>query len=404
MTPTLVSRRLVAALLLATAPAPVALAQGGVQPNATAQTVTVTRAPFGALPDGRAVELFTLTNARGTEVRITNYGAIVTSVRTRDRAGKLDDITLGYDSLAGYLRETPYFGAVVGRVANRIARGHFTLDGKTYTLAINNAPNALHGGTVGFDKVLWTAAPFQRAGAAGVVLRYLSKDGEEGYPGNLNVQVRYTLNARDELSVEYEATTDKATPVNLSQHTYWNLAGTGPSTPAHAPLPTALQHVLTIDASAYTPVDSTLIPTGQIASVAGTPFDFRTPTAVGARIGQTDTQLRYGNGYDHNWVLDRHGRTGLVHAARVYEPTTGRTLDVSTTEPGMQFYTGNFLDGKIAGKAGRSYPFRSTVVLETQHFPDSPNHPNFPSVILRPGQTFRSQTVFAFGVQTAVHK
>jgi aldose 1-epimerase len=358
----------------------------------------VTRAPWGNLPDGRQVELFTLTNARGVVVKVTNYGAIITEVHVPDRNGRLDDIALGYDSLAGYLRETPYFGAVVGRVANRVAKGHFTLDGQTYTLAVNNGQNSLHGGLKGFDKVLWTPTPFQGADGVGVALRYVSPDGEEGYPGTLTVDVRYTLTPRNEIVVDYRATTDKATPINLSQHSYWNLAGTGPSNPPNAPLPVNSDHVLTIDASSYTPVDSTLIPTGEIASVAGTPFDFRTPTAVGARINAQNQQLKFGGGYDHNWVLDRNGRTGLVHAARVYEPTTGRTLDVSTTEPGIQFYTGNFLDGKIVGKNGRAYPYRSTVVLETQHFPDSPNHPNFPSVILRPGQTYQSQTVFTFGV------
>ena len=358
---------------------------------------TVTRSSFGTLPDGRAADLFTIRNAHGIEVQATSYGAIITVVRTPDRNGRLDDIVLGYDSLAGYLRDTPYFGAVVGRYANRIAKGQFTLDGATYNLARNNGPNSLHGGLRGFDKVLWNATPFQSDSGAGVRLTYVSPNGEEGYPGTLNVSVTYTLTPRDELVVDYEATTDKATPLNISQHTYWNLSGTGPTSVPGQPLATNSQHVLTLDASRVTPVDSTLIPTGELTSVAGTPLDFRTPTAVGARIGQADTQLRYGGGYDHNWVLDREGRTGLVHAARVFEPTTGRTLDISTTEPGIQFYSGNFLDGKITGKYGRPYPYRSTVVLETQHFPDSPNHPNFPSTILRPGDTFQSRTVFTFG-------
>lgn len=359
---------------------------------------TVTRSSFGTLPDGRAADLFTMKNAHGVEVQATNYGTIITVVRTPDRNGRLDDIALGYDSLAGYLRDTPYFGAVVGRYANRIAKGQFTLDGVTYNLARNNGPNSLHGGLRGFDKVLWNATPFQSDSGAGVRLTYASPDGEEGYPGTVNVTVIYTLTPRDELVVDYEATTNKATPLNLSQHSYWNLAGTGPTPKPGEPLVTNSQHVLTIDASRVTPVDSTLIPTGELTSVTGTPLDFRTPTAVGARINQADTQLRYGGGYDHNWVLDREGRTGLVHAARVFEPATGRTLDISTTEPGIQFYSGNFLDGKIIGKHGRPYPYRSTVVLETQHFPDSPNHPNFPSTILRPGETYRSRTVFAFGV------
>jgi aldose 1-epimerase len=370
-----------------------AAARGATTPRAAGAGVT--RAPFGTLPDGQAVELFTFSNANGVEVRATNYGGIITALRTKDRDGRLDDIVLGYDSLAGYLKESPYFGAIVGRVANRVARGKFTLDGKTYTLATNNGPNALHGGLKGFDKVVWAAEPFESDSGSGIALRYVSKAGEEGYPGTLTVGVRYTLTPRDELIVDYEATTDAPTPLNLSQHSYWNLAGTGgaPGTP----LPTNAQHVLTLDASSYTPVDTTLIPTGEIAPVAGTPLDFRTPTAIGARIDQAHQQLKFGGGYDHNWVLDRNGQTGLVHAARVTEPTTGRTLDISTTEPGIQFYSGNFLDGKITGKANRTYPYRSAIALETQHFPDSPNHPNFPTVILKPGETYRSRTVFTFG-------
>lgn len=358
--------------------------------NAAGAPPAVTHAPYGKLPDGRAVELFTLTNAHGVEVRAMTYGGIITSLRTPDRTGALDDIVLGYDSLAGYLKETPYFGAIVGRYANRIAKGKFTLDGKTYQLAKNNGPNTLHGGLRGFDKVLWTAEPVQSDSGAGVSFRYTSKDGEEGYPGTLNARVTYTLTPRDELVVDYEATTDKATPLNLSQHSYWNLHGAkgGP----------ILDHKLSLDASAFTPVDSTLIPTGELKPVVGTPFDFRTPYAIGARIDQQDTQLKYGIGYDHNWVVDRAGKTGLVHAARLVDPTTGRTLDVSTTEPGIQFYSGNFLDGTLTGKGGQVYAHRTGLCLETQHFPDSPNHPNFPTTILRPGETFRSRTVFAFGV------
>jgi aldose 1-epimerase len=349
----------------------------------------VTRAPFGRLPDGRAVDLFTLTNGHGVEVHVMTYGASITVVRTPDRAGRLDDIVLGFDSLAGYLGEHPYFGALVGRYANRIGRGQFPLDGVTYRLALNNGPNSLHGGRRGFDKVLWTAEPFFGENTARVVLRYTSPDGEEGYPGTLATRVTYTLNARDELVVDYEATTDKPTVVNLTQHSYWNLRGEGRGD--------ILDHVVEIDASSFTPVDSTLIPTGEIAPVSGTPFDFREPAAVGARIGAPNEQIRFGRGYDHNWVLDRTNG-GLTHAARVVDPTSGRTLDVSTTEPGMQFYTGNFLDGTLVGKAGHVYGHRAALVLETQHYPDSPNHPNFPSTVLRPGTTFRSQTVFKFGV------
>jgi len=354
----------------------------------------VTHAPFGRLPDGRAVEQFTLTNAHGIEVRVITYGAIVTGIRTPDRSGQLDDVVLGFDSLAGYLKDSPYFGAIVGRYANRIANGQFTLDGATYRLAKNNGPNSLHGGVRGFDKVIWSGEPFQSDSGVGVTLRYTSKDGQEGFPGTLATRVTYTLTPRDELVVDYEATSDKATPVNLSQHSYWNLRGTAGGGGGDV-----LDHVLTLDAVAFTPVDSTLIPTGEIASVAGTPFDFRSPTPIGARLAQQNTQLRFGGGYDHNWVLDRASEPGLVHAARLLEPGSGRTLDVSTTEPGVQFYSGNFLDGTIKGKGGRVYAHRSGLCLETQHFPDSPNHAGFPSTILRPGQTYRSRSVFAFGVE-----
>ena len=351
--------------------------------------MTVTRSAFGRLPDGRGVDVYTLANAQGIEVRVMTYGAIITVVRTPDRVGHVEDIALGFDNLAGYLGEHPYFGALVGRYANRIAHGRFTLDGTTYHLPVNNGPNSLHGGLRGFDKVLWSAESFRDGDAAGVTLRYASPDGEEGYPGKLSVRVTYTLNSRDELDVDYEATTNKPTVVNLTQHSYWNLHGEGRSD--------ILDHLVEIDASDFTPVDSTLIPTGQIAPVAGTPFDFRTPVAVGSRIAGPNEQLRFGGGYDHNFVLDRK-EGGLTHAARVVDPVSGRTLDVSTTEPGMQFYTGNFLDGTIRGKRGHVYVHRGALVLETQHYPDSPNHPNFPSTVLRPGATFHSRTVFAFGV------
>jgi aldose 1-epimerase len=348
---------------------------------------TVTRAPFGKLPDGRSVELFTLTNRHGIEVRAMTYGAIITSIRMPDRHGTRADIVLGFDSLGGYLAGSPYFGAVVGRYANRIAGGRFTLEGRTYRLARNNGPNSLHGGERGFDKVLWTAEPFETDSTAGVVFSYESRDGEEGYPGNLRVKTTYTLNDDNELDFEYEAVTDKATPINLSQHTYWNLHGDGRGD--------ILDHVLTLNASAYTPVDSTLIPTGRLAPVAGTPFDFRRPTAIGARIGTDDQQLRFGRGYDHNWVLDANP-DGPTNAARLEDPTTGRRLDIGTTEPGIQFYSGNFLDGTLEGKHGRTYGHRSGLCLETQHFPDSPNHANFPSTILRPGRRYQSRTTIVF--------
>lgn len=351
------------------------------------------RAAFGRTADGRAAELFTLTNARGVEVRLTNYGGIITALRTPDRSGRFDDIALGYDSLSGYLRDTPYFGAIVGRYGNRIAKGKFTLDGTTYSLAVNNGPNALHGGLRGFDKVVWTAEPFRNSTGVGVMLDYTSANMEEGYPGTLRTRVVYTLTDDNRLIVDYHATTDKPTHVNLTQHSYWNLSGDGKRD--------ILAHELTINADSMTPVDTTLIPTGQIAPVAGTPFDFRRSTPLGARIDQKqNTQIRYGGGYDHNFVLNRGGAAadGLAHAARVFDPETGRTMDIFTTEPGIQFYTGNFLDGSITGKAGHIYHYRYGLALETQHYPDSPNRPNFPSTVLRPGQEYRSRTVFAFGV------
>ncbi len=324
------------------------------------------------------------------QVRTIAYGAIIVSIRAFDRRGQLDDVVLGFDTIEGYLHNTPYFGALVGRYANRIAKGRFMLDGTTYQLATNDGPNHLHGGIKGFDKVLWQAEPFESTGGVGVLYRYRSRDGEEGYPGTMEVRVRYTLTRSSQLVVEYEATTDKATPVNLTQHSYFNLAGAGARD--------VLGHHLTIDADRYLPVDDTMIPTGELASVDGTPFDFRRPTPIGARINQPNQQLINGKGYDHDFVLNGHADGKPVHAARVVEPTSGRTLDVSTTQPGLQFYSGNFLDGTIKGKGGRAYEHRSGLCLETQHFPDSPNHPNFPSTILRPGERFQSTTVFAFGV------
>jgi aldose 1-epimerase len=350
---------------------------------------TVTVAPFGRMPDGKAVEVYTLTNARGMQVRTITYGAIIQAIRVPDRSGHLGDVTLGHDSLQGYLTASPYFGAVVGRYANRISRGRFTLEGRTYRLAVNNGPNHLHGGLKGYDKVVWRARSFQRGDTAGVKFEHTSPDGDEGYPGTVRVAVTYSLLPGNELVVEYHATSDRATPLNLSQHSYFNLAGEGSGD--------ILKHVLTVRADRYTPVDTTLIPTGELASVAGTPFDFRQPTPIGARIGQADTQLQRGKGYDHNFVLSRTGPR-LFGAVHVLDPTSGRTLDISTTEPGLQFYSGNFLDGTITGKAGHVYGHRSGLVLETQHFPDSPNQPGFPSTILRPGKEYRSQTVFAFGV------
>jgi len=354
----------------------------------TGSTRGVVKSPFGRTTDGTPVDAYTITNRNGTSLRAITYGGIITSLRTRDRAGTLDDVVLGFDDLDGYLKEHPYFGAIVGRYANRIALGRFTLGGRTYQLPLNNGANTLHGGTRGLDKVVWSAEPFETDTTGGVALTYTSPDGDMGFPGRLVMRVTYTLDDQDRLTVEYRATTDKATPVNLSQHSYFNLTGSATRD--------ILGHVLQLDASRYTPVDSALIPTGALASAAGTPFDFRTPTPIGARIGQADEQLRRGRGYDHNFVLDG---TGFRQVARVVEPTTGRTLTVHTDQPGVQFYTGNFLDGSITGKSGRVYRHRYGFCLETQHFPDSPNQPAFPSTILQPGEAYQTRTVFAFGVE-----
>jgi len=377
------SLSIVAQFACTTKEAPISSPAGNPAPSSGRST----RAAFGATPDGTAIELFAVTNSHGVELRAMTYGAIILSLRVPDRAGTLDDVVLGYDTAMDYVRNnSPHFGAVVGRYANRIAKGRFMLDGQTFTLATNNGPNHLHGGLKGFDNVVWRG----EAVPNGVAFTYVSADGEEGYPGRLQVRVTYTLTDRDELAVEYQATTDKPTVVNLSQHTYFNLAGQGTRD--------VLDHRLQLDADRYTPVDATLIPTGELALVAGTPFDFRQPAAIGARIDDPHPQIKNGLGYDHNWVLN--GPSGqLRHAVRVVEPTTGRALDVATTEPGLQFYTGNFLDGSITGKQGRVYRKRFGFCLETQHYPDSPNQPAFPSTVLRPGETFKSRTVFTFGVE-----
>jgi len=361
--------------------------------------MSVTREPFGNLPDGRPVSLYTLRNASGMEVRAMTYGGIILSLRVPDREGNLDDVVLGYEALEGYLEETPYFGAIVGRYGNRIARGRFELDGRDYELAINNGPNHLHGGVVGFDKVIWNAEPFQEEGAVGLVFSRTSPEGEEGYPGNLAVRVTYTLTHDNALVFDYQATTDVPTPVNLTQHTYFNLAGDGSGD--------ILDHQLEIDARRYTPVDETLIPTGELAPVEGTPFDFRQPETMGRRIEADHPQILFGGGYDHNFVLDQEAvpewaqdapkpASGLTPVARVTEPTSGRVMEVYTSEPGVQFYSGNFLDGSITGKGGVAYEHRYGFCLETQHFPDSPNKPEFPSTILRPGEEYRSRTVYFF--------
>jgi aldose 1-epimerase len=364
----------------------------GAQGSGTRKGPNVTRAMSAAALNGTPIEVFTLTNSHGVELQAITYGGIITSLKVPDRSGRVVDVVLGFDSPDSYLKDPPppFFGALIGRYGNRIAKGTFTLDGTVYTLATNNSPNHLHGGNKGFDKVMWAGDTRQTGDGASVVFTRTSPDGEEGYPGTLQARVTYTLTDRNELVVDYQAKTDKATPVNLTQHSYFNLAGAGSGD--------ILGHELLINADRYTPVDATLIPTGELASVAGTPFDFRKATPIGARIGEDHPQLKNGKGYDHNWVLNRTG-VGLQLAARLTDPSSGRTLEIRTTEPGLQFYSGNFLDGTITGKGGHKYAFRSGLCLETQHFPDSPNHSNFPSTILRPGQSYDSKTVFAFSAR-----
>ena len=361
---------------------------------------TVTHAATGVTFDGTEIEEYTLRNSHGMEVRALTYGGIIRVLQVPDKSGHVADVVLGFDTAKGYLSDPPppYFGAIIGRYGNRIANGTFTLDGHTYTLPKNNGPNSLHGGDRGFDKRIWKAEARQTAAGASVVFSRLSPDGEEGYPGNLQVRVTYTLTDDNDLIVDYHATTDKATPVNLTQHSYFNLAGEGSGD--------ILSQELMINADRYTPVDDTLIPTGQLAPVQGTPFDFRKPTAIGARINADDPQIKKGPGYDHNWVLNAGGGARraaggakLVLAARLTDPKSGRTLEIRTTEPGLQFYSGNFLDGTITGKNGHVYGKRSALCLETQHFPDSPNHAGFPSTILRPGQTYETRTVFHFSAR-----
>ncbi len=342
--------------------------------------------------DFDSIQLYTLTNSEGMQVKVTNYGAIITSIMVPDRDGQLGDIALGYHHVENYINavDKPYFGAIVGRYGNRIAKGEFDLDGETYSLAVNNKPNHLHGGVIGFDKVVWDAKLTKGPHWQGIELSYLAKDKEEGYPGNLKITVTYQLTDANELRVEYDATTDKATPVNLTQHTYFNLKGEGEGT--------ILDHELMINATRYTPVDSVLIPTGELASVEGTPFDFTSAKAIGRDVSKENQQLEYGLGYDHNFVLDRDD-DGLVLAARVHEPTSGRIMEIHTTEPGIQFYCGNFLDGRLVGKSGKAYVHRGGFCLETQHYPDSPNQPDFPSTILRPGKAYETTTVFKFSAK-----
>lgn len=367
-----------------------ACAAGGDTPSAG-----VERSDFGVTPEGDSVDLYTLTNDSGVTMQVTNYGGIITSLRVPDREGEFEDVVLGFDSLSTYTSDAyrsanPYFGALIGRYGNRIDGGEFSLDGETYTLATNNGPNHLHGGEDGFDQVVWNAEPFQEPDSVGVVLRHTSPDGHGGYPGQLDVEVTYTLTSDNEVAFDYRATTSEATPVNLTQHSYFNLDGHGDGT--------VLDHELMINADRFTPVDSTLIPTGDLQTVDETPFDFTAPTPIGARIDADHQQLEYGGGYDHNFVLAEEPSDTLRLAARVYEPDTGRLMTVRTTEPGVQFYSGNFLDGSFTGK-GEAYEYREGLALETQHFPDSPNQPNFPSTILRPGEEYTSRTVYEFSTR-----
>lgn len=351
-------------------------------------SLTVNEETWGHLPDGRPVSLYTLANVRDVTVQISNYGGTLVSVQWPDAGGQSADVLLGYYDLAGYLDNNPYFGGIIGRYANRIDEGMFTLNGQTYRLATNDGPNHLHGGEQGFDKRVWNAEPITGRDSIGVRLRYVSPDMEEGYPGELTTAVTYTLNNDNELRLDYAATTTEPTVVNLTNHPYWNLAGQGNGT--------ILDHRMMINANQFTPIDSTLIPTGELRSVAGTPFDFREPTAIGARINQGTPQLRYGNGYDHNWVLNKPEAGALTLACRVTDDGTGRVLEVYTTEPGLQFYSGNFLDGSITGKNNETYEYREAMVLEAQHFPDSPNHSSFPSTVLKPGEQYTQTTIYKF--------
>ena len=346
---------------------------------------------FGQLPDGQTAQLYVLRNKNGATVKITNYGGIITHWTALDKDGNFEDIVLGYDTLGGYLKESPYFGAIVGRYGNRIAKGQFSLDGKTYKLAVNNGENHLHGGLIGFDKALWKAQIMEAESM--LQLKYVSKDGEEGFPGELTCTVVYRFKDDNSLEIEYEATTDKPTVVNLTNHTYFNLTGDAKHN--------ILDHKLTLHSNRFLPVDAGLIPTGELRAVKGTPFDFSKPTAIGARINDpNDEQIKLGGGYDHCWVLNKPaGNDSLTLAATAFDPTSGRVLEVLTTQPAVQFYTGNFLNGGIKGKSGINYQKRCAFCLETQHYPDSPNQPKFPNVVLRPGQTYRSKTVYRLSVR-----
>lgn len=349
---------------------------------------TIMKEPFGKTSDGKAVDIYTLRSTNGMEARIMTYGGTLVSLKVPDRNGNFGDVVLGCDSVTNYQKQTGYLGALIGRYGNRIAKGQFTLDGKTYHLDINNPPNSLHGGTNGYDKVIWTAKPVPTDSGPSLELTYTSKDGEEGYPGTLKIKAVYKLTDDNSLRIEFSATTDADTVANLTGHTYWNLAGKG----------NILDHVVMINADKFTPVDENLIPTGVLQPVDNSPFDFRTPTAVGARIEQVNDQIKFGKGYDHNFVLNK-APDKLDVAASLYDPSTGRMMQVLTTEPGVQFYSGNFLDGTINGKGGWVYQFRNGLCFEPQHFPDSPNQPAFPSTELKPGETYHNIIEYKFSVK-----
>ena len=350
----------------------------------------ITSAPFGNMPDGREVSVFTLANKNGMTMRVINYGGIIVSLTAPDNQGKFEDVVLGYDSLSHYLKDNPYFGALIGRYGNRIAKGKFSLEGKQYQLSLNNSGNHLHGGIKGFDKVFWNIEPYDANDGSALRLTYRSTDGEEGFPGNLQAEVIYTLTDKNELRINYRATTDQKTIVNLTQHTYFNLSGNAKSD--------ILSHELVLNADKFIPVDKSLIPQGDLKAVAGTAFDFKTPFAIGSRIDQKDQQLQFGGGYDHCWVLNNVGvnNNAPAQAATLYDPSSGRVVNIFTTEPGIQFYSGNFLDGSNIGKDGVVYKHRYGLCLETQHFPDSPNRKDFPPVVLNPGEEYSTQTIYAF--------